>query len=113
MTVSGRNPLHPNPQLAANSTLRDAARAQLRSALREVLSLQPGCAPESIALKSIPGQPLRIEQPSHGQNIGLSISHEAGLSVAALRRSGPVGVDILRIAPDFDWQTVARDYLGP
>ncbi|MBG6076603.1 4'-phosphopantetheinyl transferase [Polaromonas sp. CG_9.11] len=96
-----------------DSTLRDAARVQVRDALREVLSLQLGCAPESIALKSIPGQALRVELPSHGQNIGLSISHEAGLSVAALRRSGPVGVDIMRIAPAFDWEAVARDYLGP
>ena len=96
-----------------DSTLRDAARAQMRDALREVLSLQLGCTPESVVLQSIPGQPLRVEQPSHGKNIGLSISHEAGLSVAALRRNGPVGVDILRIAPAFDWQAVARDYLGP
>ena len=96
-----------------DSTLRDAARAQLRGALREVLSLHLGCAPESIVLQSIPGQPLRVEHPPHGHNIGLSISHEAGLSVAALRRSGPVGVDILRVAPAFDWQAVARDYLGP
>ena len=35
------------------------------------------------------------------------------MSVAALRRSGAVGVDILRIVPAFDWQPVARDYLGP
>ena len=96
-----------------DSTLREAARAQMRDALREVLSLQLGCAPESVVLQSIPGQPLRVEQPSHGQNIGLSISHEAGLSVAALRRNGRVGVDIMRIAPGFDWQAVARDYLGP
>ena len=96
-----------------DSTLRDAARAQMRDALREVLSLQLGCAPESIVFQSIPGQPLRIEQPSHDQSIGLSISHEAGLSVAALRRNGPVGVDIMRVAPAFDWQAVARDYLGP
>ena len=96
-----------------DSTLRDAARAQMRDALREVLSLQLGCAPTSIVLKSIPGQPLRVELPVHGQNIGLSISHEAGLSVAAMRRNGPVGVDILRIASAFDWQTVTRDYLGP
>ena len=99
--------------VTSDSTLRDAARAQMRDALREVLSLQLGCAPESVVLQSIPGQPLRVEQPSHGQNIGLSISHEAGLSLAALRRNGPVGVDILRIAPAFNWQTVACDYLGP
>ena len=99
--------------LTPDSTLRDAARAQLRGALREVLSLQLGCAPESIALTSIPGQALRVELPDYGKNIGLSASHEAGLSVAALRRNGPVGVDIMRIAPAFDWQAVARDYLGP
>lgn len=96
-----------------NSTLRDTARAQLRSALSEVLSLQLGCAPESVVLKSIPGQLLRIEQPPHGQNVGLSVSHEAGLSVAAFRQHGPVGIDIMRIAPTFDWQAVACDYLGP
>ena len=96
-----------------DSTLRDAARAQMRDALREVLSLQLGCAPESVVLQSIPGQPLRVEHPVHGKNIGLSVSHEAGLSVAALRHNGPVGVDIMRIAPAFDWQAVARDYLGP
>lgn len=96
-----------------DSTLREAARAQMRGALREVLSLQLGCTPESVVLQSIPGQPLRVEHPVHGQNIGLSVSHEAGLSVAALRHNGPVGVDIMRIAPAFDWQAVARDYLGP
>lgn len=100
-----------------NSTLRDAARAQLRGALREVLSLQLGCAPEAVKLLSIPGQALRVELPGHGINgrvgIGLSASHEAGLSVAAIRQGGPVGIDIMRIAPAFDWQPLARDYLGP
>ena len=99
--------------LTPDSPLRDTARAQLRRALCEVLSLQLGCPPESIVLKSVPGQALRVELPGHGQNIGLSASHEAGLSVAALRRSGPVGVDIMRITTAFDWQAVARDYLGP
>lgn len=96
-----------------DSPLRDTARTQVRSALREVLGLQLGCAPGSIVLKSTPGQALHVEQPSDGQNIGLSVSHEAGLSVTAIRRSGSVGVDIMRIAPAFDWQAVARDYLGP
>ena len=96
-----------------DSTLRDTARTQVRSALREVLGLQLGCTPESIVLNSIPGQALRVEQPSDSQNIGLSASHEAGLSVAAIRQGGPVGIDIMRIAPAFDWQAVARDYLGP
>lgn len=93
------------------STLRDTARAQLRGALREVLSLQLERAPEAVSLISAPGQALRLDGP--GQCIGLSASHEAGLSVAAMRRHGPVGIDIMRIAPAFDWQAVARDYLGP
>ena len=97
-----------------DSTLRDAARTQLRSALREVLGLQLGCTPEALNLQSVPGQPLRVALPGHAISaIGLSASHEAGLSVAVIRRHGPVGIDIMRIAPAFDWQPVARDYLGP
>ena len=97
-----------------DSPLRDTARTQVRSALREVLGLQLGCAPETIQLMSVPGQALRVELPGHDiRTIGLSTSHEAGLSVAAIRRHGPVGIDIMRITPAFDWQAVARDYLGP
>ena len=97
-----------------NSPLRDTARTQVRGALREVLGLQLGCAPEAVNLLSVPGQALRVELPGHTISaISLSASHEAGLSVAAIRRHGPVGIDIMRIAPAFDWQAVARDYLGP
>jgi 4'-phosphopantetheinyl transferase len=97
-----------------DSPLRDTARTQVRGALREVLGLQLGCAPEAVNLLSVPGQALRVELPGHTISaIGLSASHEAGFSVAAIRQGGPVGIDIMRIAPAFDWQAVARDYLGP
>ena len=97
-----------------HSTLRDAARAQLRGALRQVLGLQLGCTPEAVNLLSVPGHALHVELPGHGiGGIGLSASHEAGLSVAVIRQGGPVGIDIMRLAPAFDWQPVARDYLGP
>ena len=97
-----------------DSTLRGTARTQVRSALREVLGLQLGCAPEAVNLQSVTGQPLCVELPGHDISaISLSASHEAGLSVAAIRRHGPVGIDIMRIAPAFDWQAVARDYLEP
>lgn len=91
-------------------TLRDAARAQLRGAVRDVLGLQFNCAPETIALISVPGQAIRVDLPGHA--ISLSASHESGISVAAIRRGGPVGVDIMRLPEEFEWQPVARDYLG-
>jgi 4'-phosphopantetheinyl transferase len=93
-----------------NSTLRDAARAQLRDAVREVLGLRLHRAPETIPLLSMPGQAIRVDLPGH--MIGLSASHESGISVAAIRWGGLVGVDIMRLPEEFEWQPVARDYLG-
>lgn len=93
-----------------DSTLRDAARAQLRGAMRELLGLRLDRAPETIALVSTPGQALRVDLPGH--RIGLSASHEPGISVAVIRWCGPVGVDIMRLKDEFEWQPVARDYLG-
>ena len=93
-----------------DTAIRHAARAQLRGAVREVLGLRLNRAPESIALASLPGQALRVDLPGH--TIGLSASHEAGISVAAIHRCGPVGIDILRLPDEFEWQPVARDYLG-
>lgn len=96
-----------------DSALRPAAREQLRGAVRELLGLRLGCAPAAIKLLSIPGQALQLDLPGlPGHRIGLSASHEAGISVAAIHRCGPVGIDILRITQAFDWQPVARDYLG-
>jgi 4'-phosphopantetheinyl transferase len=94
----------------ADGTPRHAARTQLQSALREVLSLQFQCKPELIGLLSTPGQAIRVDLPGH--RIGLSASHEPGISVAAIHRHGPVGIDILRLTQKFEWQRVAQDYLG-
>jgi 4'-phosphopantetheinyl transferase len=46
---------------------------------------------------------------------GLSVSHEQGLSLAAIAPQGPVGVDLLAVTavPDADeCLRLARDYLG-
>ena len=91
-------------------TLRDAARAKIRTAVREVLGLQLARAPETITLFSTPGHALRLDLP--GQEVGLSTSHELGISVAAIHHCGPVGVDIMRPPQALEWQPVARDYLG-
>lgn len=97
-----------------HSTLRDAARATVRSVARQALGAILACRPESVPLVSSPGQPLRVDLP--GRPIGLSVSHEAGLSLLAINLHGAVGIDLMRLDQQFDWasdwQPVAHDYLG-
>lgn len=87
--------------------IRDAARQLVRSVLREILG--------DVELISIPGQPLRLARPD--SPVGMSVSHESGLSLLAVHFSGPVGIDLLRVPDSPDWQaeipTLASDYLGP
>lgn len=92
--------------------LRESARRIVRAALHETLvSLLPAAC-ESPVLISVPGQPVRLAPP--WSDIGLSVSHEAGLSLLAINLDGPVGVDLLRVAAiPADIDAVARDYLGP
>ncbi|MBB4842462.1 4'-phosphopantetheinyl transferase [Paucibacter oligotrophus] len=97
--------------LALPPTLpRPQARLALRQALREALAPRLGLAAAELPLETGPGLAPRLL----GHRVGISFSHEAGLSLAAVNLLGPVGVDLLReeAAPP-DWQAVARDYLGP
>ncbi|WP_122697970.1 4'-phosphopantetheinyl transferase superfamily protein, partial [Pseudomonas viridiflava] len=71
-----------------------------------------GRAEDVITLAVIPGQ-LRLSWIEGLSEAGLSFSHESGLSVAAVNLSGLVGVDVMTVQNVPDWQTVARDYLGP
>jgi 4'-phosphopantetheinyl transferase len=92
--------------------LREGARRIVRGALRETLASLLPAAGESLALISVPGQPIRLAPP--WADIGLSVSHEPGLSLLAINLDGPVGVDLLRVAAmPADIDAVARDYLGP
>jgi 4'-phosphopantetheinyl transferase len=92
--------------------LRESARRIVRGALRETLSNLLPAAGESLALISVPGQPIHLAPP--WADVGLSVSHEPGLSLFAINLDGPVGVDLLRIAAlPADIAAVARDYLGP
>jgi 4'-phosphopantetheinyl transferase len=93
------------------TTLRDAARVQLRGAVRDVLGLQLNRSPASIGLISVPGQAIGVDLPGHA--ISVSASHEVGMSVAAIGRGAAIGVDVMRLPQEFDWQPLARDYLGP
>lgn len=89
---------------------RSFARERVRIAVREALGILLECPPKAIELISQPGQPMRVELP--GQRIGLSVSHEPGLTLAAICLRDRVGIDLVRIEHRADWEQVARDYLG-
>jgi 4'-phosphopantetheinyl transferase len=90
---------------------REAARLQVREALRQSLATLLGCCADEVLLVSQPAQGLRVSVP--GRQIGLSLSHESGLSLGAINPHGAVGIDLMRIEPQEDWESVARNYLGP
>lgn len=98
-----------------DTTLRHAARARVRTALQDMLAALLRRPAASIALISQPGQAILLDLPE--MRIGLSVSHAAGLSVAAIRVGGAIGIDLIRIEPGVaelpDWERVAQDYLGP
>jgi 4'-phosphopantetheinyl transferase len=96
-----------------DTTVRDEARALARTALRGYLAPLIGCAPAAVPLQIEPGKAPQLALA--GRPLQLSISHEAGLTLAAMRSGGKVGVDLMRIpdAPLPDWQALAQDYLGP
>jgi 4'-phosphopantetheinyl transferase len=94
------------------SPLRDNARSMIRAALRDKLMALLAVAAGNITLLSTPGEPIRLAPP--WERIGVSVSHEAGLSLAAINLHGAVGIDLLRLGePLADMPALARDYLGP
>ncbi|MDR7306436.1 hypothetical protein [Rhodoferax saidenbachensis] len=95
-------------------TPRNEARGAIRLALRQAMALWLDCPADSVALSTHAGAPLRIEHPSTATQV--SISHEDGLSVAAIHPYRAIGVDVLATT-DPSWAdeclTLARDYMGP
>lgn len=93
---------------------RDFGRQHIRLALRQALAVLLERPSEAIQLTSAPGQALQIDVPDQpNQRIGLSISHEPGLTLGAICLHGAVGIDLMRVENQVDWHPVARDYLGP
>ena len=99
---------------------RREARLQVRTTIAHWLAPSLGCPPEEVPLLSQPGQPLRLASMPGQQalNIGIAVSHEPGLSLVALHRGGPVGIDLLLAldaAPAWaeDISRLAQDYLEP
>lgn len=87
--------------------IREAARRRVRGVLGEILG--------DVGFISVPGQPIRLA--GLDSTLGISVSHEIGLSLLAIHFSGPVGIDLLKVADSPDWQTeipiLSADYLGP
>ncbi|MEB0139680.1 MULTISPECIES: 4'-phosphopantetheinyl transferase family protein [unclassified Undibacterium] len=89
---------------------RDSARQQLRLALCELLCAALDCDATRLRLVSLPGRGVRALLPE--REVFISISHETGLSVAALSLHHPIGIDVLRLADCTGWQDLAPLYLG-
>ncbi len=96
-------------------TDRTAARRIGRQALQEILAAHLECLPGQVTLVSRAGEPLRLE--GFDPAIGLSLSHEPGLSLAAIHLKGAIGVDLMALSDAPVWQAeiprLAADYLGP
>lgn len=94
---------------------RESARRLVRRALCSLLGEYLACPAQDIRLISTPGQPIRLDRT--GTRIGLSISHEPGLSLIAINPVGPVGIDLIRLTAittlDDEIPRLAQDYLGP
>jgi 4'-phosphopantetheinyl transferase len=90
---------------------RMAARTRLRQAVREAAAQWLKVDIESIAVESTPGDPPRLLLA--GRAAGLSLTHDEGISLAAIHLHGAVGIDVMRVQDVPDWANLARDYLGP
>lgn len=78
-------------------------RAALRGVLGRYLGV-PGA--ELVFRSSAAGKPSL--DPRHGGDLRFSLSHSAGVALAAVRLGHEVGVDVERIRPDVDCDAVAN-----
>jgi 4'-phosphopantetheinyl transferase len=90
---------------------RMEARARLRQAVCEAAVQWQNLDIEAISVESTPGSSPRLLLA--GGVVGLSFSHDEGISLAAVHLHGAVGIDVMRVQDVPDWANLARDYLGP
>jgi len=89
---------------------RAETRLIIRQALRDALAPLLDCTAEKVPLFSQVGGMLALDIADC--RIGLSVSHEAGMSLGAINLDGAVGIDLMQVDLKLAWQDVARDYLG-
>jgi 4'-phosphopantetheinyl transferase len=90
---------------------REVARQQLHLAITELLIQAFSCAAEQIRLIRVAGSRLQCFVAT--QEIFISVSHEPGLSLAAISRKRQSGIDLMEAKPIDDWQNIARIYFNP
>ena len=95
----------------AGALPRTEARQRIRLAVREAVAQWLNIAIDGVSVDSQPGHAPRLLLA--GRAAWLSISHDEGLSLAAVHLHGPVGIDVMRVQEIDDWFAVATDYLGP
>ena len=95
----------------AGAMQRAEARVRLRLAICEAVAQWLHIAIDGVSVDSQPGQAPRLLLA--GRAAWLSISHDDGISLAAIHLHGPVGIDVMRVVDIPDWYALARDYLGP
>jgi len=88
---------------------RARSRVRIREAIHDALLQLTGAA---VTLHGAAGAaPWALD--AGGKRIGLSISHEGALSIAAIHLHGAVGVDMLHTQLPADALAVTLDYIGP
>ena len=109
---------------AAPEATRQRARDQVRASLRALLAQHFQLPLSAIAVDDRRGARVRAALvagtpvPPGWATLGLSISHEAGVALIALRTAGPVGVDLAALPVGWPCegdvlQRQAALYLGP
>lgn len=100
---------------AARQDDRQAARLAIRARVRASLAAWGALDERAIELVCVAGAApyALLRRAGAVQRVGLSISHDGNLSLAALRPHGAVGIDLMQVRAVPDLQQVARDYLGP
>jgi 4'-phosphopantetheinyl transferase len=80
-------------------------------ALREILGRYLRQAPAALRFRA--GRHGRPELVARGRPpLHHSLSRSAGVALCAIRTAGPVGIDVERIRPEFDWRGIAERFFA-
>ena len=90
---------------------RETARQQLHLAITELLMQTFSSAAEEIRLIRVAGSKLQCFIAT--QEVFISVSHEPGLSLAAISQKQQPGIDLMAIKQMDDWLDVAGIYFSP